>query len=120
MTGEEICTIINQHIEQCGQPPQFETSEYAYVSYFENSHRDQSLFLYDSENDEVIIYIADAGWENPQKLPSQSLLENTVSSNDTDIGIIPDNSEKTWLKACRSAVKSRINHDMKYEQDKND
>jgi len=115
MTGEEICSIINKHIDECGQPPQFDFDEYEYVSYFENSHGDQSLFLYDSTNNDVIIYLADAGWENPQKLPGHSLLENTISANDIDIGILPDDSEKMWLKACKSAVQFRI--DQKTHQD---
>lgn len=108
MTGEEICRIINQHIDECGKPPQFEFGKYDYLSYFENSHREQSLFLYDSEDDVVIVYIGDAGWENPQILPSEYILKNKFPSDEIDEGILPDSSEENWLVACKTAVRPII------------
>ncbi len=110
MPGEEICTIINAHVENCGQPPQFDSDDFDYVSYFENAHGDQSLFLYDSDESEIVVYLADAGWENPQILPARLLVENTSPSDDVDIGVRPDSSEKLWLKACKSAVKPRVEY----------
>lgn len=108
MPGEEICTIVNKHIEECGQPPQFDFDDFDYVSYFENTHGEQSIFLYDGDENEVIVYLADAGWENPQVLPGKWLIENNLPSMDADEGLVPDSSETTWLKACKSAVQHRI------------
>lgn len=118
MPGEEICTIINKHVESCGQPPQFDFDDFAYVSYFENAHGEQSIFLYDSDENEVIVYLADAGWENPQVLPGRLLVENTPPSHKENMDILPDSNEKIWLKACKSAVKSRVSHNI--ERTKND
>lgn len=113
MPEEQICTIINKHSEDCGQPPQFELDDFAYVSYFENAHGEQSIFLYDSENREVVVYLADAGWENPQTIPARLLIESTMPSKEVDIGIMPDSDEKIWLKACKSAIEPRISQDIK-------
>lgn len=117
MPGEEICSIINAHPEDCGQPPQFEFDDFNYVSYFENSHGEQSISLYDSEVDEVVIYLAVAGWENPQILSGQWLVENTLPSEEVDEGILPDADEKLWLKACKSAVKPRIEYALQKEEE---
>lgn len=119
MPGEEICTIVNNHIEGCGQPPQFDLDDFAYVSYFENAHGEQSFFLYDADNDEVVVYLADAGWDNPQILDSRLLVENTSPSKDIDVGIMPDSDEKLWLKACKSAVKSRISYNLDQAEEDN-
>jgi hypothetical protein len=116
MPGEEICTIINAHVEDCGQPPQFDIDDFAYVSYFENVHGEQSIFLYDSENNEIVVYLADAGWDNPQVIPDRVLVESTSISKGTDIGIMPDSSEKLWLKACKSAVKPQIEYILREEE----
>lgn len=117
MTGEEICTITNAHFEGCGEPPKIDHTDYSYVSYFENEHGDQSFFLYDSDREEIVVYIADAGWDNPQKLSAHWVLKNNTLPKDVDVGILPDSSEKLWLKACKSAVESRIADDMSEAKD---
>ncbi|WP_336024774.1 hypothetical protein [Halobellus salinisoli] len=113
MTGEEICTIKNIHVEECGEPPEIDYGKYSYVSYFEGIHGDQSFFLYDSRNEEVIVYLADAGWDNPQKISAQRVLNNETVPKGDDIGILPEKSEKAWLKACKMAVKAQIAQDLR-------
>lgn len=112
MTGEEIVCITNNHAEECGTPPTIDTDDFDYVSYFENSHGDQSIFLYDSDEVEVTVYIADAGWENPQEVPGSWILENKIPPSEADMGILPDDAETEWLRACKSAVEPRISNDL--------
>lgn len=108
MPGEEIGTIVNRHAENCGDPPNLNFDNFAYVSYFENTHREQSLFLYDSDEDEVIVYVADSGWDNPQKLSGRWLLDNTLPSSDIDQEVLIDRGEAAWLEACKTAVEPII------------
>jgi hypothetical protein len=112
MTGERITSIENKHFEGCGKPPQFDFGEYDYLSYFENQYGDQSMFLYDSEKNCVIVYIADAGWDKPQKIPGEYIIENKRVPSDGDTGIMPDSSERIWLEACKTAVEPRIKRDI--------
>jgi hypothetical protein len=111
MPGEEICTLVNKHVEDCGKPPEFEFEEYDYISYFENQHGEQSLFLYDKQSNKVFIYIADAEWERPQVLSGKSLVNNKLTEGE-DIGILPNSEELLWLKACKSAVVPRIQYQL--------
>jgi len=104
MPGEKITTIVNQHIEGCGEPPQFEIDEYTHVSYFENQHGEQSLFLFDDEEEEARIYIADASWENPQVIPSKELKNMTLEEFAVISRIILGPAEKKWLSACIEAI----------------
>lgn len=108
MTGGEIGTIVNRHAENCRDPPNLNFDRFAYVSYFENAHREQSLFLYDSDGDEVIVYVVDSGWDNPRKLSGRWLLDNTLPSSDIDQEILIDREEAAWLEACKTAVEPII------------
>jgi hypothetical protein len=117
MPGEEICTIINKHVEDCGEPPLFDFDDFSYVSYFENEHGEQSLFLYDSDEDEIIVYVADADWENPQILKGQWVLDNELPSEDEDVGILLSSNEKLWLKACKNAIRPKIKYNQPSDGD---
>lgn len=112
MAKEKITTIYNQHIEDCGSPPSIQAKEYEYVSYFENAHGEQSLFLFDADKMEVIVYIADAGWENPIEIPGSALVDNS-SSEGIGQGIVPSEPEIKWLQACKEAVSHKIEYLLK-------
>lgn len=116
MTDEEIITLLNKHVEGCGEPPSIDFESYDYVSYFENKHGEQSLFLFNKETDRVIVYIADGGWENPISLPSSELIGNNSQDQIEAPGIVPSPEEIKWLRACKSAIKPRL----EYLSDKDD
>lgn len=110
MPGKEVCTIRNNHSEDSGHPPEIQFEDYDYVSYFENAHGEQSFFLYDADTEEIIVYLADAGWNNPQVLPAKWVVNNTLPDQEFEMGILPSSSEKMWLKACKEAVCPRISN----------
>lgn len=78
MPGESITTFQNKHIDGCDESPQFDYDDYSYVSYFENEHGEQALFLFDDDEEHAEIYIADAGWKNPQVIPAHELRNMTI------------------------------------------
>lgn len=109
MDKEKITTIYNQHIEDCGSPPSIQFEEYEYVSYFENAHGEQSIFLFDADKMEVIVYVADAGWDNPVKIPGSDLVKNG-SPEGISQGIVPSEAEIKWLQACKEAISPKIEY----------
>ena len=115
MPGEEITTIYNRHTEECGKPPNFETDEYSYVSYFENVHGEQSIFLFDADEMEAIVYIADAGWDNPITIPGPAIVQDE-SVDVVGEGVIPSESETKWLRACKASVSPRIERSLEADQ----
>lgn len=108
MTGETITTIRNKHIEDCGEPPEIDQDDYSYISYFENEHGEQALFVYDDDETVAKIYIADADWENPQEIPARELKDMTVEEVASISRIMFARDEKLWLKACLEAIQFRL------------
>jgi hypothetical protein len=108
MSGETITTIRNNHVEGCGEPPEFDHDDYSYLSYFENEHGEQSIFVFDDDEDVAKLYIADAGWDNPQEIPKRELEDTTIEEATTISRILLARDEKLWLKACLEAVQFRL------------
>lgn len=108
MAEDVITTIENKHIEGCGEPPSFDFSEYSYISYFENEHGEQSIFVCDDE--EVKVYIADAGWENPITVSVSEIVTDGSDGLSSAPGIIIGGAEEEWLNACKSAITARYRH----------
>lgn len=108
MTNGEITAIQNRHGESCGTPPEIDPSEYAFVSYFENRFGEQSIFVHDEEHAEAVLYMGDAGWETPRRIPERELESTAVENVPLLAGVILGAAEERWIQACAKAVKYRL------------
>ncbi len=89
-----LFTVSNHHTPQCGQPPALSGDEpNTYNSYFENSWGEQSIFVYNRETGQAVLWCGDAGW---QTFP---VVNGLVE------GLILSSEEQIWLQACLDAVR---------------
>ena len=66
------------------------------MSYFENRYGEQAIFVYDHTTRMGVLYLGDAGWEEPRRVVDGSVP-----------GLILNAPEQAWLAACwKAATKS--------------
>lgn len=80
-----VLTILNRHIEECGNPPNLGTQG-CYTAYFENDYGEQLVFQYDYQTKKGTLWHGDCGWEVP--IP--------VMGGGTTITLSEE--EKEWLR----------------------
>ena len=85
----------NNHVADCGQPPQVSQSGKNYYGYFENEFGEQFVFEYDFDAHRGRLWAGDAGWEQP------------VIVTESKCPMILGNDERAWLSACWQAVAPR-------------
>ncbi len=86
--------VSNHHTPKCGQPLALNGDEpNTYHSYFENSCGEQSIFVYNMETRQAVLWCGDAGW---QPFP---VVNGFVE------GLILSSEELVWLQACLDAVR---------------
>ena len=88
-------TIRNNHTASGGDPPIVDNTA-NYVGYFENRHGEQWTFEYDREAGSATLRGGDIGWNNPVEV-----------RDGTAVGIILQNDEAAWLRACWNASVAR-------------
>ena len=54
--------VHNHHVESCGQSPVFDGDDGRYYAYFENSYREQLVYVCDPTTQEAHLQMGDAGW----------------------------------------------------------
>ena len=58
--------VSNHHTENCGEPPTLNGDKpNTYHSYFENSFGEQSIFVYNRDTRQAVLWCGDAGWQQP-------------------------------------------------------
>ena len=94
MSNQLLFQVTNHHGEACGVPPQIDEQTFpgVYRSYFENQNGEQTIFLYDYEQERATLYMGDAGWEHPY-----TVIDGKIS------GLILNRPEQLWLSACWEA-----------------
>jgi hypothetical protein len=93
-----LFSVTNHHCPDAGQPPVIDdTRPRQYRSYFENEFGEQAIFVYDYTTEEGILYMGDAGWENPVAVD-----EGRAK------GLIVSDSEQFWLLGCWMAATRTI------------
>lgn len=60
-----LFTVHNYHVKSCGQPPAFDGDDGRYYAYFENSYREQFIYVCDLTTHEAQLYVGDADWQHP-------------------------------------------------------
>ena len=89
-----LFTVSNHHTPQCGQPPALNGDEPDnYHSYFENSCGEQSIFVYNREIRQAVLWCGDAGW---QPFP-------VVNGLIKELILTPE--EQVWLQACWDTIR---------------
>jgi hypothetical protein len=83
-----ILTVFNNHIESCGRPPSFLSSD-GYIGYFQNQFSEQWLFKYDRATSCGSLRGGDTGWEVIHEV-KDGLVE----------GLVLAAPEAFWLAAC--------------------
>jgi hypothetical protein len=66
-----------------------------FVSYFENCHGEQWVFLYDGPTKEALLYGGDCEWKPYPVVDGQ-------------VGLMLEEDEQLWLRACWSAAHTRF------------
>ena len=88
-----LFAISNHHALGANKPPWIDGDESdTYHSYFENSHGDQSLFVYRRNTGEALVYCGDADWI------AFPVVEGKVP------GLVLSPDEVLWLRACFQAT----------------
>ena len=89
----KLLQIENCHVDECGLPPNIDAKE-KYISYFENSHGEQWVFIGDEQNKKASIYGGDINWEKPIEISNERICPNMVL----------DDLEKNWIVLCWAAM----------------
>jgi hypothetical protein len=85
--------VSNHHGPDAGVPPTFTGDDpHVYHSYFENFYGEQSLFVYERDTQQAVLWCGDAGW---QPYPVK---DGCVE------GLLLSAAEQLWLQACWQAV----------------
>ncbi len=88
-----LFTISNQHGPDAGQSPVLNgDAPHLYHSYFENRYGEQSIFVYNRDTRQAVLWCGDAGW---QSYPVVNGRVEELRFNDEEL---------TWLRACWQAV----------------
>jgi hypothetical protein len=84
MSKQLLFQVTNHHVESCGTPPQIDEQTFpnVYRSYFENQYGEQTIFLYDYEQEHGTLYMGDAGWEHSFLSCSAIAASRFVRKND--------------------------------------
>lgn len=86
-----MITIHNRHIAACGTPPKIEDSDARWMSYFENSDREQYIFLVDKAG-KAFLYVGDAGWAKPREIEFSGDFCTKLADLRSE--------EELWVRAC--------------------
>jgi hypothetical protein len=62
--------------------------------YFENTHGEQALFIYERAARTAVVYLGDAGWQT-----AHAVVDGTVPD------LVLNGSERLWLRACWQACR---------------
>lgn len=89
----EFLTIKNHHVESCGLPPVLAGGEGYYLSYFENEHTEQWVFVKDFASGVFYVAGGDIGWDN------------RLVGAEAVGGIVLNWPERFWVLACLHANK---------------
>lgn len=95
--SEPLFLMRNQHVSSCGEPPVY-TNDVAgrYHGYFENRHGEQWVFEYDRATGHSTLRGGDAGWAE-----TYEVIDGAA------VGLVLDEDERQWLRACWSATTGR-------------
>ena len=89
MTKKEFFIMANKHGEGCGTPPSTtNVLNNHYYGYFENVYGEQWTFVFNREAKTGELRGGDVGWDNVYPV------------NNGQVGLILNDLEKAWLKAC--------------------
>ena len=90
-----LFVVSNHHTADCGQAPALNGDEpNTYHVYFENSFGEQSIFVYNRDTRQAVLWCGDAGWQQPFPVV-----------NGMAEGLILSPEEQNWLQACWEAVR---------------
>lgn len=84
-----MLTIKNHHVEDCGQPPQFDTDG-KYVCYHENTYGEQLVFIADHQTKQARLWHGDLGWDEVREISPDCMIPAMMLADD----------EKIWLISC--------------------
>jgi hypothetical protein len=90
----KVLVVHNGHVKGCGLPPTVDATG-KYVSYFQNPHLEQWVFVGDPESGKITLYGGDLGWE-----PVEITVEDPVPR------LILNETEKWWICLCIAAMTS--------------
>lgn len=92
MQNEIFFSIKNNHVTSCGKPPVIEQKSYLRISYFENIHGEQSIFVYDIREGKAYLWMGDCDWDTKFIWDFKEQKDN--------FGTNLSEGEKLWLEAC--------------------
>jgi len=90
MNEEVLLTIYNNHADLCPcVSNRDQESENKYLSYYENEHGEQWLFIYDKEIEKGVLRGGDVGWDSVYDV-----------GDDGSVDLVLTLQERAWLLAC--------------------
>jgi hypothetical protein len=85
-----VFSVSNRHVADSGEPPRIDgDTKGRYYGYFENEHGEQAVLTYDRQSGTGTLWMGDSSWENP------IAVEDGVA-----LGVVLNEAETLWLKAC--------------------
>lgn len=101
-----VFQVGNHHVASCGEPPKIVADGKRYHSYFENTHGEQWVFIYDYETERGELRGGDAGWGNVHEVTFTG--DDRVGAMHVDI--VLDKDERAWLLACGAVIQGYRSH----------
>jgi hypothetical protein len=91
--------VHNHHVASCGEPPALDGDDGRYYAYFENSYREQLVYVCDPTTREAYLQMGDAGWGNTYPVV------NGVAQ-----GVVLNTVERLWLFIVDQVGKGEAYH----------
>ena len=100
---EPLFRVSNHHGPDAGQPPALNgDAPHLYHSYFENMFGEQSIFVYDWQARQAILWSGDAGW---QPYPVVNGRVPDLKLREEELTLRAEPQDEAWLRACWQAVR---------------
>ena len=92
-----LLRVSNHHTDNCGPTPSVDGDEAGkYFAYFANQYGEQAVFVYDYPTDEASVWMGETGWHDAHRV-----VDGRVE------GVILNESEAAWIRACWLAAAKR-------------
>ena len=99
--GKVVAVVKNNHAASCGEPPDYDSDDFAYFSVFQNCYGEQMVFIREKQEDglgECYVRLGDNQWTNTSPVVDGAA-----------VGLIVNNPEAMFIKACWDAV-THVDH----------
>lgn len=99
--GRPLLRLSNHHFDSCGEPPELVAPKCAMISYYENAHGEQWVFVGDRSAFKAEVHAGDLSWTKHLVVAGPDWQPRYA---DTGGGVVLSHGEQLWLAACLTSL----------------